>query len=213
MTSLKTQWVNEQAVSVNVDAHPVSNIGLQWCLLLISWLQCTPDISWSSFPAAFTSAFPIDNIVSLRLGTNIFVSFFVLSLWGQLTTFQSDNWDATGFDNMFKVKNQVCDCIYWIKFSIKFSQSTKSPGSAPEANMRQSGFTSPHYTLTGALYALRVQRSLLDGLPLQSSWGSTIMGCWLTHWCLMMHKCVSKLGHHWFRQWLGTFLAPCHYLK
>ena len=29
----------------------------------------------------------------------------------------------------------------------------------------------------------------------------------------MTHICVSKLFHHWFRQWLVAWTAPSHYLK
>ena len=35
----------------------------------------------------------------------------------------------------------------------------------------------------------------------------------LTHWGRVTHICVSKLGHHWFRQWLVAWPAPSHYLN
>ena len=39
----------------------------------------------------------------------------------------------------------------------------------------------------------------------------------LTHWDWMMYiyiyVCISKIGHHWFRWWLGACLAPSHYLN
>ena len=30
---------------------------------------------------------------------------------------------------------------------------------------------------------------------------------------LVPHICVTELGHHWIRWWLGTCLAPSHYLN
>ena len=35
----------------------------------------------------------------------------------------------------------------------------------------------------------------------------------LTRWGWVMQKCISKIGHHWFRQWLVTCLAPKYYLN
>ena len=35
----------------------------------------------------------------------------------------------------------------------------------------------------------------------------------LTHWDLVMHKCISVLVHHWFRYWLVTCLASGKYLN
>ena len=35
----------------------------------------------------------------------------------------------------------------------------------------------------------------------------------LTHLPLVLHICVSKLGKHWFRQWVAACSAPSHYLK
>ena len=32
-------------------------------------------------------------------------------------------------------------------------------------------------------------------------------------WGQVTYLCFSKLGHHWFTEWLGTFLAPSHYLS
>ena len=34
----------------------------------------------------------------------------------------------------------------------------------------------------------------------------------LTHRGQVGHICVGKLGHHWFIQWLVTYLAPSHYM-
>ena len=34
---------------------------------------------------------------------------------------------------------------------------------------------------------------------------------YLTHWDILMHVCINKLGHHWFRWWLVALLAPIHY--
>ena len=28
-----------------------------------------------------------------------------------------------------------------------------------------------------------------------------------THWCTVTHVCVSELGHHWCKKWLGANLA------
>ena len=33
----------------------------------------------------------------------------------------------------------------------------------------------------------------------------------LIHQCWVMHICISKPGHHWFREWLVACLAPSHY--
>ena len=35
----------------------------------------------------------------------------------------------------------------------------------------------------------------------------------LTHLPLVLHICVSKLGQHWFVQWLVAYSAPSHYLN
>ena len=35
----------------------------------------------------------------------------------------------------------------------------------------------------------------------------------LTHWGRVMHICVSKLYHHWFKWWLVVCLATTHYLN
>ena len=35
----------------------------------------------------------------------------------------------------------------------------------------------------------------------------------LTHCGLMMPNCITKLCHHWFRQWLVACSAPRHYLN
>ena len=35
----------------------------------------------------------------------------------------------------------------------------------------------------------------------------------LTHWGRVMHMCVSKLDHHWFRWWLVACSVPGHYLN
>ena len=34
-----------------------------------------------------------------------------------------------------------------------------------------------------------------------------------TYWGQMMHICISKLGHHWFRSWLITCLSLYSYLS
>ena len=38
-------------------------------------------------------------------------------------------------------------------------------------------------------------------------------GVFLTHWGLVMHNCINKLGHHWFRQWLFACSAQNHCLN
>ena len=38
------------------------------------------------------------------------------------------------------------------------------------------------------------------------------LGMDLTHWGQVMHICISRLDHHWFRQWLVAWSAPSHYL-
>ena len=35
----------------------------------------------------------------------------------------------------------------------------------------------------------------------------------ISHRGRVTHICVSKLCHHWFRQWLGAWSAPSHYLN
>ena len=35
----------------------------------------------------------------------------------------------------------------------------------------------------------------------------------LTQWSRVTNKCVSKLDHHWLRQWLVACLEPSHYLN
>ena len=35
----------------------------------------------------------------------------------------------------------------------------------------------------------------------------------LTHWGRATHICVTKVGYHWFRQWLVACSAPSHYLN
>ena len=35
----------------------------------------------------------------------------------------------------------------------------------------------------------------------------------LTHWGRVMHICIIKLNHHWFRYWLIAWPAPSHYLN
>ena len=35
----------------------------------------------------------------------------------------------------------------------------------------------------------------------------------LSHWGRVMHRCITKLGHHWFRQWLVAWPAPSHCLN
>ena len=35
----------------------------------------------------------------------------------------------------------------------------------------------------------------------------------LTHWGRVTDICISRLDHHWFRQWFVTCLAPNHYLN
>ena len=35
----------------------------------------------------------------------------------------------------------------------------------------------------------------------------------LTHWGLVAHIRISKLDHHWYRQWLVACSAPSHYLN
>ena len=35
----------------------------------------------------------------------------------------------------------------------------------------------------------------------------------LVYWGRVMHICIRKLGHHWFRQWLVACLATSHYLN
>ena len=35
----------------------------------------------------------------------------------------------------------------------------------------------------------------------------------LTHWGQVTHICISKLHHHWLKQWLVTWSAPSHYLN
>ena len=35
----------------------------------------------------------------------------------------------------------------------------------------------------------------------------------LTHWGRVLHIYVTNVGHHWFRYWLVTCLAPSHYLN
>ena len=35
----------------------------------------------------------------------------------------------------------------------------------------------------------------------------------LIQWDQVMHICVSRLGHHWFGEWLVAWSAPRHYLN
>ena len=35
----------------------------------------------------------------------------------------------------------------------------------------------------------------------------------LMHLCHVLYRWIIELGHHWFRQWLGTCLVPSHYLN
>ena len=37
--------------------------------------------------------------------------------------------------------------------------------------------------------------------------------CCLSDWDQVMHICISKLGHLWFRQWLVAWSVPSHYLN
>ena len=39
------------------------------------------------------------------------------------------------------------------------------------------------------------------------------MCCTLTHLPLLPHIYVSEIGQHWFRQWLGAFSVPIHYMN
>ena len=41
----------------------------------------------------------------------------------------------------------------------------------------------------------------------------TISSMLITHWGRVTHICVSYLGHHWSRLWLGAGQAPAHYLN
>ena len=56
-------------------------------------------------------------------------------------------------------------------------------------------------------------RLLLGPLP-----GDQVRWCMhtsnaLTHWGRLTHICVSRLCHHWFRQWLVAWPAPSHCLN
>ena len=46
-----------------------------------------------------------------------------------------------------------------------------------------------------------------------TGWKHTTVYPWLTRWGRMMHICVIKLSHHWFRQWLVAWQVPSHYLN
>ena len=35
----------------------------------------------------------------------------------------------------------------------------------------------------------------------------------LNHWGRVMHTCVNKLCHHWFRYWFVAWSAPSHHLN
>ena len=50
---------------------------------------------------------------------------------------------------------------------------------------------------------------------LNQYWPSSMRpyGVTSTHWGRMKHIGISKISHHWFREWLAACLAPSHYLN
>ena len=42
---------------------------------------------------------------------------------------------------------------------------------------------------------------------------SSVVACVSTHLPLVLHICVSEVGHHWSRSWLFTWSAPVHCLN
>ena len=40
-----------------------------------------------------------------------------------------------------------------------------------------------------------------------------LLNCIIHSLILVLHICISESGQHWFRQWLGAWSAPNHYLN
>ena len=59
-------------------------------------------------------------------------------------------------------------------------------------------------------HRLHRQNITKSGHPRKSLWSMSQTKT-LIHWGQVMHICVSKLRHHWLRQWLLACLAPNHY--